>query len=601
MKKILFIFCLLFLPLSSYAFQPLPPDQAFIFSDQIAADGHTLIASWQIAPGYHLYRDRITFNVSPLDIAKLGIITLPTGIPKEDNILGKYQVYQNTLTVKAPFSILKSGSFAVRVGYQGCADSGFCYPPVTKQLALNSNGTVLTTTSASPVENNSAITTPRPVTPHFSLMEQDKITQLLAGPNRILILLGFLGFGFLLAFTPCVLPMIPILSSIIVGQGKSITIPRAFTLSLTYVLAMAVTYAGAGVLAGLAGSYVQAFLQNAWVIAIFSAVFVLLALSLFGFYELRMPHFLHHHVTTLSNKQASGNYVGVAIMGCLATLIVSPCVTAPLIGALSYIGKTGNAVFGGTALFAMGLGMGIPLLIIGTLGGEFLPKAGGWMDVIKAIFGVLMLAIAIMLISRIISPHITMLLWAGLFIITAIYMGALTSRPRRHGGKLWKAISLILLVYGFLLLVGATMSNTDPLQPLAIKQAIQVANAPQAEPFQIITNMDDMQQALSKAKAEGKPVMLDFYADWCLACKEMDNNVFPDPAVQRKLSKYVLLRADVTANDADTTAIEKYFGVIAPPTILFFDANGQEIPNSRIVGEVSIQDLVGHVGQCSAE
>lgn len=592
MKRLISFIGLIFFSSLVYAVQPIPVDQAFALSTQISADKHSLLATWQIAPGYHLYRDHFNFTVSPTSSAHLGNIILPPGIPQEDDILGKYQVYEKNLALTIPFENLKAGTFALTLHYQGCADASFCYPPVTKQIELRSDGSNISFSTAVP---NPVIT----ATTQFGTTEQDKVAHLLAGKNWFLIMLGFLGFGLLLAFTPCVLPMIPILSSIIVGQDGSITVVRAFLLSLAYVLAMAVTYAIAGVIAATAGSYVQAFLQNPWVIGIFSFIFVLLAMSLFGFFELRLPNFLHHHVTQISNKQSSGSYVGVAIMGCLSTLIVSPCVTAPLIGVLSYIGRTGDAVLGGTALFTMGIGMGIPLIIIGTLGGEFLPKAGTWMDTIKHIFGVVLLGVAIFLLSRILSPHITMLLWAALLIFTAIYMGALTTKPRKHSSKLWKSVGLILLVYGFLLLVGATMGNTDPLQPLAIKQAIPVSNQPQAEPFRVATNLQQVAQALTDAKNQSKPALIDFYADWCIACKEMDENVFNNPNVQRKLNNYILIRADITANDSDSIALEKHFNVVAPPTILFFDTVGAEITNSRIVGEVDATNFLSHIQQCS--
>jgi thiol:disulfide interchange protein DsbD len=445
--------------------------------------------------------------------------------------------------------------------------------------------------ATAPVSNISAATNNQSC-PTPALTQQDKISDFLAHSSWFLIAIGFLGFGILLAFTPCVLPMIPILSSIIVGQGEEINTIKAFWLSLIYVLAMAITYAIAGVVAGLAGGYVQAFLQSPWVLGAFSIVFVLLSLSLFGLYELQLPSRFHHHVTHLSNQQTGGTYVGVAIMGCLSTLIVSPCVTAPLIGALSYIGKTGNAVLGGSALFSMGLGMGIPLVIIGTAGGKFLPKAGLWMNTVKAFFGVLMLGVAILLLSRIISPTTTMLLWAALLIISSIYMGAFTQTPATGIGKLWKGLSLIMLVYGFLLLIGAGMGNTNPFQPLVVQRAIPVVNTPQTEPFKIITSLEELQEAIDSAKAQDKPIVLDFYADWCLSCKEMDNTTFEDPRVQVLLSRFVVLRADVTSNDDANKALEHQFNVIAPPTILFFDQNGQELNKDRIVGAVDAATLL---------
>lgn len=588
MKKFLLavLFCLI--PVASMAFQPLAVDQAFKLSVK-PIDDQTVLAEWSIAPGYHLYRDRITFRVvSPKD-THLGTVQLPTGIAKQDDIRGKYEIYEGSVAASIPLQNRTAKKLVLAVSYQGCADS-FCYPPTTKQMTVVFTGnekkkadSAITTATT----DASATTT--------ATSSQDKVSQLLANKSWVLILLGFFGFGLLLAFTPCVLPMIPILSGIIVGQSDEITTIKAFWLALTYVLAMAITYALAGILAGLAGNYVQAFLQSPWVIASFSAIFVLLALSLFGFYELRIPNSWHHHMTNLSNKQSGGNYVGVAIMGCLSTLILSPCVTAPLIGALSYIGKTGNAVLGGSALFTMGLGMGIPLIIIGTLGGKFLPKAGVWMHSVKAIFGVVMLGVAILLLSRIIRPEITMILWAGLLIVSAVYMGAFTATPHSGFGKLWKGCSLILLVYGFLLLIGAGMGNADPLQPLAMKQSLAAANVAQAESFKPIKDLSELKQVLAHAKDQGKPVLLDFSAEWCLSCKQMDRNTFKAPPVQTMLNKFVLLRADVTDNNAVDQELEKKLNVVAPPTILFFDANGKEIESARIVGEIGPQEFQSHL------
>lgn len=587
MKKILIALLLSFISLSASAFSPIPVDKAFELTVK-PLDNHTFMAQWKIAPGYHLYRDRIHFEAVKPSSAKIGTINYPTGIQKEDDILGKYQIYENAVAVTVPMANAPAEPMTLEVNYQGCADSGFCYPPVTKQMIVNLGNTGSATSGA----NVSAVTEDANAT--NALSQQDKISDLLAHQNLFIILLGFLGFGILLAFTPCVLPMVPILSGIIVGAGKEITGMKAFWLSLTYVLAMAVTYACAGVVAGLAGSYVQSFLQSPYVLAIFSGVFVLLSLSLFGFYELRMPSVLQNRMTELSNKQSGGNYVGVAAMGCLSTLIVSPCVSAPLIGALSYIGRTGNAVLGGTALFTMGLGMGIPLLIIGTVGGKFLPKAGGWMDAVKSFFGVLMLGVAILLLSRVIPGSVTMLLWAALLIFSAVFMGVFNTVPATGYAKMWKGCSVILLVYGVLLLIGAGMGNADPFTPIAMKQTSQLAdNQPQVDPFKKIKSMADLRAALAQAK--GKPVILDFYADWCLSCKEMDRNTFTDPKVQASLKQFVLLRADVTANDNTDKNLEKKLSVIAPPSIIFFDQKGNELSDYRIVGAVGAKEFSQHL------
>lgn len=586
MKKILLsiVFCLI--PLLAGATQLLSADKAFVFSAK-PADAQTIMTHWDIAPGYHLNRNNFNFNiVSPAD-AKIGSINYPTGIAKHDN-LGDYQIYQKEVSIPLPIQNANAKQIVLAATYQGCSDNGFCLPPVHKQLtvALNdvSNSAATTTTTDAAATGES----------------HDAISNMLAHQNLFVTLLGFLGFGLLLAFTPCVLPMIPILSSIIVGQGEKITTIKAFWLSLTYVLAMAVTYAVAGVIAGLAGSYVQGALQNPWVIGSFSILFVLLAMSLFGFYELRVPNFLHDKVSNYSNKQSGGTYVGVGVMGVLSTLIVSPCVTAPLVGALGYIGRTGNAALGGTALFFLGIGMGLPLLIIGTAGGKFLPKAGGWMDNVKACFGVLMLGVAILMLGRIVAPEITMLLWAALLIISAVYMGAFTTVPAGGFSKLWKGVSVILLVYGVTILIGAGMGSSNPLEPLVFTQAnaavgTNTTAAASDTQFIVVKSLPELKKVLADAATQNKPAMLDFSADWCISCKELDHDTFKHPKVQPTLNQFVLIRADVTADNAETKALEKEFHVFAPPAIVFFDTKSKEIESARVSGAMGPEAFLQHV------
>lgn len=416
---------------------------------------------------------------------------------------------------------------------------------------------------------------------------QEKVTQLLVNNNWGLILIGFLSLGVLLAFTPCVLPMIPILASIIVGQGKKITTRRAFGLSLTYVLAMAVTYALAGVIAGLAGNYVQAYLQNPWVITGFSLIFVCLALSLLGLYELRLPAGLHHRFATFSHQQTKGTYTGVAIMGCLATLIASPCVTAPLVGVLSYIGQSGNAVLGGLALFCLGLGMGLPLLLVGTLGGSILPKTGTWLRAVNVFFGLMLLGVAIWFMERIVPDYISMLLWAVLALITSVYMGVFDKMPTKPLGKLLKALSLLVLLYGLALALGAFMGNNNVLQPLQINGNNTVTSKPVQ--WEVMGNLATLQSRLKEPS--NKPIIVDFYADWCVSCKHMDKYVFTDPQVKKLLEQFTLLRVDVTNSNEADMAITKHYQVIAPPTLLFFNQAGQQL-KTRIDGEQNTQELM---------
>lgn len=585
MKQLLLAISLFFLPLLSYGATPPSREAAFVFSAQVAPDQQSVLARWTIAPGYHLYRDRFNFNLLTPDLARLGDVVLPPGIPKQDDILGKYEVYTDHLNLTIPFSQLKAGALHLQVGYQGCADQGFCYPPVTKQLDLVSDGKTLTLLGASQGNIMVAQSVSKTVS------QQDRITRLLVDRDWLWILLGFFGFGLLLSFTPCILPMIPILSGLIVGQGEGITFARAFGLSLAYVLAMALTYAIAGVVTGLAGNYVQAFLQSPWVIAAFSTLFVLLALSLFGLYELRLPNGWQERLTNLSNRHIGGGYISVAVMGCLSTLIVSPCVTAPLIGVLSYIGTTGDAKVGGIALFTMGIGMGAPLLLVGTLGGRFLPRAGMWMQLVKSLFGVVMLGVAILLLSRIISAHASIILWALLLVFTGFYLGFSTSHLAKGWDRFGKTISMVVLIYGFLLLVSAALNQVNLLQWLTVNRFTPVA-ATQQQVFKPIKSLMDLQAALATAKQQNKPVLIDFYADWCVSCKEMDHNVFTEPTVQVKLNQFILLRADVTTSTPELKALEDKFDVIAPPSFVFFDIHQNELPQYRVVGAMNVKDFL---------
>ncbi len=587
------IFCAFFLLLSS-AFatpQPAPVDQAFRFSVSVD-DPQTIIAHWRIAPGYFLYKDRFSYKIVSPKAATLGSFTLPNGIKKYDDILGQHQVYQGNLALPIPIKRPDNApkDMTIKVCYQGCSANGYCYPPQTKEVMVSLDAAKDERFTGKTVNGKKV---------QFPISEQDKLTQLLANHNITLILLSFFGFGLLLSFTPCVLPMIPILSGLIIGHGESLSLGKAFRLSLTYVLAMAVTYAIAGIAAGFAGHTLQAALQTPWIIISFSLIFVLLALSLFGFYELRLPSKFEEKISSLSNKQKSGNYVGVGIMGVLSTLIVSPCVSAPLIGALAYIGQTGDAILGGSALFAMGLGMGVPLLIIGTSGGKLLPKAGSWMQVVEASFGVMLLAVAIWMLERILPGQITLALWAALFIISAVYMGILNPEKKHGWANFWKGLGLLFVIYGIILLIGATMGNSNPLEPLANGHAVagEVAHNSNIEKplFAHIKNNDDFDRELDLATSRDKIIMLDFYADWCISCKEMDRNTFSHPEVKTLLNRMVALRADVTNNDLQDQALEERLKVIAPPTILFFDKQGSELANYRIVGEQNAEQFLQHL------
>jgi thioredoxin:protein disulfide reductase len=412
-------------------------------------------------------------------------------------------------------------------------------------------------------------------------------------------LLSFFGFGLLLSLTPCIFPMIPILSGIIVGHGNRITTPRAFLLSLSYVIASASAYTVFGILAALFGENLQTLFQQPWIVGLFSAVFVLLSLSMFGFYNLQLPAAIQTKLHNSSVKHQDGSLWGAAIMGALSSLIVGPCVAAPLAGALIFIGQTGDAVLGGSALFALGLGMGVPLLLLGVSAGKLLPKAGGWMNATKAVFGVIMLAVAVWMLSRVIPPAITMLLWAMLLVLPAIYLSAIDPLPEHASGwrKLWKGVGLMMLAYGVLLLIGLSMGNSNPLKPLQGFATTSAQAAEQGLSFQRVHSIAELEAKVKQASAEGKGVMLDFYADWCVSCKEMEAYTFTDAKVKQALNGFVLLQADVTANsDADKALLEK-FKLIGPPAILFFGIDQREHTENRVIGYQDAETFIKSLQQ----
>ncbi len=574
----------------------LDPDDAF----QISHDSQPgqFNVNWIIAEGHYMYRDKVQITTDEAAIVSKPLI-MPAGDSKEDPIFNKtLYVFHHFADATLPYQYTGNGDKEVtfKVKYQGCSEiSGICYPPQTKKFTVKISpisAAMAAAQAASPTSSSALSTGAEPVS------EQDEITNALRSGNTWLTLLIFFGAGLLLAFTPCVFPMIPILSGIIVGQGEDITTRKAFYLSLVYVLAMAMTYTIVGILVGLSGENIQAWFQNPWIIGSFAAIFVALSFSMFGFYDLQMPASVQSKLTSISNNQQSGNIIGVAIMGFLSALIVGPCVTAPLVGALIYIAETGDAVLGGMALFSLSMGMGAPLLVIGASAGKFLPKAGAWMDAVKAVFGVLLLGLAIWLLERVAPAGATMTLWAALIIVSAIYMGAIDGLTEGSSGwkKLWKGLGVLLLIYGIIILLGLASGNRNVFQPLKGLGNFSASSA-QVEHlnFKQVKGVDGLNAELAKAKAAGKPVMLDFYADWCVSCKEMEALTFADPAVQKALEGVVLLQADVTPNDTLDTELYKHFGIIGPPSIMFFDVNGEERRNYRVVGYMTAEKFSQHV------
>jgi thiol:disulfide interchange protein DsbD len=550
----------------------LPADQAFAL-DVHSIDQHTLLASFKVTPGYYLYRGKISFSIADGKM-KIARIALPKGEAKIDPNFGEIEVYHQSFQAEIALENADAAKPVIlNASYQGCSDKGLCYPPIEKTLTIALAPTVSATLAAAPAA------------PSVNAPANDgtAIARLFKEGNFWLIVSFFFGAGLLLALTPCVFPMIPILSGIIVGHGHRITHAHAFFLSLAYVLGMAITYAIAGVAAGYSGGLLSNALQTPWVLGSFAALFVVLSLSMFGLYELQLPSALQSKLTDTSNKLHGGHITGVFAMGALSAIIVGPCVAAPLAGALLYISQTHDAALGGTALFMLALGMGVPLLIIGTSAGALLPKAGGWMEAVKKFFGLLMLAVAIWIVSPVIPIGVQMLAWAALLIFTAIYLHALDPLPANAHGlrRLGKGLGILALLLGMAYLVGALSGARDILRPLG--NLGHAAGAPAGGlRFERVRNSAELDARI--AAASGKPVMLDFYADWCVSCKEMERFTFADPAVQARLKSAVLLQADVTANNEDDKALLQRFQLFGPPATLFFDAQGKEQADFRVTG-----------------
>jgi len=581
-------------------------EQAFRFTAEAAAPDR-LWLTWDIADGTFLYQEKIRIALEDAPSVALGPYELPEPEIKPDTVrpdgtIGDVAVYHHRIDLPLPLlrGSTEPTSLTLVVKYQGCAERGICYPPVTRRVGLDLPAATQVADIATPRARAPAADTVPPGAMGDSepLSESDRIAAVLAGGNPWVTAVLFFGFGLLLAFTPCVFPMIPILSGIIAGQGATITTRKAFILSLVYVLAMALTYAVAGVLAGLFGANLQAAFQHPWSLGLFALVFVALALSMFGFYELQLPSGLQSRLAAISNRQEGGTLVGVAVMGLLSALIVGPCVAPPLAGTLIFIGQTGDWLLGGTSLFALSLGMGTPLIAIGTSAGKLLPKAGAWMDAVKAVFGVALLAVAILLLERILPPAVAMALWGLLLICSGVYLGALQQLPPAANGwsRLWKGLGFCLLTYGVLMLVGAAAGNKDTMQPL---RGLSLGGGEAVERqavFKLIKSVADLERELAAAGSAGRPVMLDFYADWCVSCKELERYTFSDPTVIAELDRFVLLRADVTTNDEqDRELIQGRFGIPGPPAVLFFDAEGRELRGYRITGFKPAREFADHL------
>jgi thiol:disulfide interchange protein DsbD len=553
------------------------PDQAFRF-DALAGGSDQVVLNWEIAEGYYLYRARIKVT-TPSASAQLGGPQFPAGQFKTDEYFGRQEIYTRELRVTVPVARAAGGAFSVplQVTYQGCAEKGLCYPPITKSVS------VALARGAGSAGGGGVSGSSGPGT-----SEQSRFAQLLAG-NFFLMIGGFYLAGLLLAFTPCVLPMVPILSGIIAGGSAPVTTGRAFTLSLIYVLGMALTYTAAGIIGAAMGREVQALFQQWWVLALFAAVFVAMALSMFGLYTVQMPVAIQTRIANLSNRQSAGTLGGVAIMGALSALIVTTCVGPALVAALLVIGESGQMARGGAALFAMSIGMGTPLLIVGASAGKLLPKAGAWMDFVKKLFGVMMLAVAAWMLARIVPERVTLLLWA-VPALTLAWLLWFELKARSAARWALRVAGLAVGLYGVALAAGSALGGSDPLAPIPA-----LAREQRQLPFRAIHTLADLDREVRAASAAQRGVLLDFSADWCTSCKEMERYTFTDPGVQGALADVSLLRADVTADDADSQALLKHFGIIGPPTIAFYGADGHERSQYRVVGYMKAGDFAARV------
>lgn len=584
--------------------EALPAEQAFVV-EAISLDAGKVLARLTPAPGYYIYRDKIAFSSQDKAI-RIQQAALPAGEKHEDEHFGTVEIYRDQ--VEVPLTLARPAGpatqFSLLVELQGCKERGICYPPMKRMInvslpvataAIGGQNTDAKTGSAQAAGEGQSIPAEQAQT------EQDFLAGVLRDSPVYAMLLFFVA-GILLAFTPCVFPMVPILSGIIAGQGDNISTQKAFFLSLAYVLAMAITYALVGVVAASFGENLQAWFQQPWVLWSFAILFVVLSLAMFGFYNLQLPAGLQARLTNISNSQQGGTLIGVAVMGLLSALVVGPCVAPALMAALIYIGQTGDSTLGGLALFAMGLGMGVPLIAFGTSAGRLMPRAGTWMEAVKAFFGVGLLALALWMLDRTLSGHTMLLLWSFLFIGSGVYLGALEPVPEMASGwrKLWKSLGVVVLLFGALQVVGFAMGGDDWTRPLHGLRAggggVSATGHAEEAQFKRIKSLADLKAELG----QGRPVMLDFYADWCVECKRMEKYTFPEAIVQQRLAEYTLLQADVTAFDDEDKALVNAFKLLGPPAILYFNGKGDELSGLRMIGYMDAEEFSAHLDKVQA-
>jgi len=568
-----------------------PPDEVF-FPDVFVVDGNTVEVGIRIKPGFYVYKHRITAKSLSAN-AQAGQLDLPKGKSKFDEFFGESEVYYGEVIGRLAIARATPDAMnlELEIGYQGCADGGLCYLPQTKVITVS-------LPEATAITDLSQLTPPnQPVS------EQARLARVIT-ESSIWVAAGvFFLAGLALAFTPCVLPMVPILSGIIAGEGDNVSPMRGFTLALSYVMGMAIIYTGAGIAAAAAGMQLQATFNQPWILILFSGLFVLLALGMFGAYDLQMPSSIQSKLANVSGQQKSGTMIGAFIMGALSALVVTACVAPALIAALTVMAQSGDMVRGGLALFAMSMGMGAPLLLVGAAQGRFLPKSGPWMVAIKGAFGFMMLGLAVWMLSRILPGAVTLALWAVLTFMAGVFMGGLTTfgPEATPTQKMGKGFGFLAMIYGVLMMLGAVTGGTNPLQPLASvsfggASGVTVATHDEL-PFQRIKSIDDLDREVAAASSQGKTAMLDFYADWCVSCKEMEAFTFTDDSVRSALSNTVWLQADVTANDDEDKALLDRFGVFGPPTIIFFGTDGEQRHGYEVVGYMKAEAFAAHVSK----
>ena len=567
MKKIIMFIMATSILLASPSF--LMPNEAFKPTASLNSSMQ-IESSIEIAKDIYIYEDSISLQIVKADGISIKNIDMPKSVLHDgDKVFlqsPSFLVYlKKDLDVKG----IKTVTFSI--SYQGCSQKGLCYEPLTKKFILEVDSDV--------IGSNLEMQSPVKLIQKKELSQTDAIASTISSGNIFVILVTFFGFGLLLALTPCVFPMIPIISGLIIAQGKNITTRKALALSVVYVLAMAVAYTVAGVLAGLFGENLQVALQTPWVIFSFSAIFVALAMSMFGFYELKLPDSI---VNRVSSANHSSGYIGVAIMGFLSALIVGPCVAAPLAGALVYIGQTGDALLGGMALFAMSIGMGIPLIIVGVSAGKFMPKPGAWMTMVNALFGVMMLGVAVWMLEKVVDSYVTMMLYSILGIGFSLYLGIF----EKEGHIVKRTLSSILFIYSVSLLVGTLGGSTSMSKPLSFLETKVISSSSEIntnhKKFIKISSITELDALL--AQNRGKKIMLDFYADWCVSCKEFEEITFKDSIVKDNMQDFVLIQADLTLNGKNEKELSKKYGVFGPPVILFFDESSKLLEAKRVVG-----------------